>query len=133
MLSTLLGGCFLAPWSPERPPSDLVSGPAVYAEGCERCHEARVGKRYAESLHAALGIRCEQCHAGGNHPDFAPTRDATCAGCHQPQFQQTVTSKHFASRVQHPLDGDRPARVALRRGGFTTGGTDARKFVGDAA
>jgi hypothetical protein len=133
VLSIALGGCFLAPWSPERPDPESVSGPRVYVEGCERCHEARVGKRYAESLHAALGIRCGQCHAGGSHPDFVPSvRDATCAGCHQPQFQQTVTSKHFASRLQHSLDGDRAARGALRRGGFTADGADGRKFVGDA-
>jgi hypothetical protein len=82
-----------------------------------------------------MGIRCGQCHAVGNHPDFVrPVRDATCGGCHQPQFQQTVASKHFATRSQHALDGDRAARAALRRDGFTAAAAaGGRRFAGDAA
>jgi hypothetical protein len=81
-----------------------------------------------------MGIRCGQCHAGGNHPDFAqPVRDATCGGCHQPQFQQTLASRHFAARSPHPLDSDRAARAALRRDGFIVTAADGRRFVGDTA
>jgi hypothetical protein len=102
----------------------------VYVEGCASCHAARPGPEYATSLHSAKGIRCGQCHAPANHPDFAqPVQDATCGGCHQPEFQQTVASKHFATRIQQSLDGDRAARAALRRQGFVAG----RHFVGDAA
>jgi hypothetical protein len=134
MLPIVLGGCFLAPWSPKRPPPGTVSGPVIYTEGCEACHAAGAGKQYAESLHAAMGIRCGQCHAAGNHPDFTqPVRDAKCGGCHQPQFQQTLASKHFATRFQYALDSDRAARAALRRAGFTVATAGGRRFTGDTA
>ena len=133
----VLGGCFLAswlPWSPERPAPGAVSGPVVYVERCETCHASRAGQPYAEGVHAAIGVRCGQCHAAGNHPDFTqPVRDATCGGCHQPQFQQTLASKHFATRAQHVLDGDRAARTALRRGGFVVAAAGGGRFAGDAA
>jgi hypothetical protein len=70
----------------------------------------------------------------GNHPDFTqPVRDGTCAGCHQPEYQQTLASKHFATRVLQSLDRDRPARVVLRREGFVAAAGGGRRFVGDAA
>ena len=134
VLPILLGGCFLAASGPERPAADAVAGPAAYVEGCQDCHGRRGGAGYAASMHVAKGIRCGQCHKAGNHPDFAqPVRDATCGGCHQAQYEQTLASKHFASRTQQALDGDRAARVALRRAGFVAGPPGHGKFVGDAA
>ena len=134
MLPIALGGCFLAPWSPKRPAPGAFSGPAVYVEGCQTCHAAPVGQQYAKSVHTAKGIHCGQCHAAGNHPDFTqPVRDAKCGGCHQPEFQQTLASKHFATRVQRVLDTDRTARAALRREAFTAVTPGGRHFVGDVA
>ena len=134
VLSLGLGGCFLVPGSPRRPPAESVSGPAVYVEECQTCHAAPVGGHYAESAHAGRGIRCGQCHTAGNHPDFTqPVRDAKCGGCHQAQFQQTLLSKHFASRRQRFLDGDRASRVALRRTGFIETADGVPAFVSDAA
>ena len=106
----------------------------MYVERCETCHAARPGPQYAESLHSAKGIRCGQCHTAGNHPNFTqPVRDAKCGGCHQPHLQQTLASKHFATRTEQSLDSDRPARIALRREGFVSGAAGERKFVGDAS
>jgi hypothetical protein len=128
-----LGGCFLAPWSPDRPQGP-VSGPGVYVERCDSCHTAGTGQPYGAGLHTAKGLRCGQCHAGSNHPDFTqPVRDATCGGCHQAEFQQTLASKHFATRVVHALDTDRPARAALRRDRFVAVTAGTRRFAGDAA
>ena len=134
MIALGLGGCFLMSWGPERPDPRAVSGPAVYIERCAGCHGDGAVTRYAASTHAARGIRCGQCHAGRNHPDFTePVRDGKCAGCHQPEFQQTLASAHFASRARRPLDGDRTARVALRRDGFVAAAGGRRSFVGDIA
>jgi hypothetical protein len=128
-------GCFLAPWSPPRPdPAAPVSGPAPYVEGCQTCHAAPVGAHYAQSLHAAKGIRCGQCHTPGDHPNFTqPVRDGKCGGCHQSQYHDTLASKHFAARDQRALDGDRAARKAVRREGFTAGAAGGRRFVGDSS
>jgi hypothetical protein len=131
-IALALGGCFLVSWLPGRgdAPSASVSGPTPAVEGCAGCHDG-----YAQGTHAALGIHCGQCHRPPGHPDFAaPARDATCAGCHQAQFDQIQATLHFATREQRPLDGDRAARVALRRENFTAAvGTETRHFVGDAA
>jgi hypothetical protein len=128
-----LGGCFLVPWSPERPDARSVSGPVVYVEGCETCHAAPVGASYARSLHAAKGIRCGQCHTGAGHPDFVePVADTKCGGCHQAEYQQTLASRHFATRARRALDADRAARVALREKGFVAATAGGRHFVGDA-
>jgi hypothetical protein len=131
VLPVLLGGCFLASWSLERPAPGAVSGPLPYVEECATCHAAPVGEQYAKSRHMALGIRCGQCHTGGNHPDqlMEPVRDAKCGGCHQPQLQQTLASKHFAKRVQSSLDRDRAAQAALRRAGFVTAAAGERTFA----
>ena len=128
-------GCFLAPWSPPRPdPAGSVSGPAPYAEGCQTCHATPVGAHYAQSLHTAKGIRCGQCHTPGGHPDFAqPIRDGKCGGCHQPQYEQTLESKHFASRQLRPLDDDRAERATVRRDGFIAAPPEGRRFVGDSS
>ncbi len=127
-----LGGCFLASQRSDLAPT--VSGPLPYVEGCENCHASPVLARYAESVHAAKGIRCGQCHKPGGHPDFVqPVRDATCAGCHLAQYEQTLASKHFAVRIQRALDADRAARAALRREHFTMPEGTGRRFVGDAA
>jgi hypothetical protein len=132
LLAVALGGCFLRPFWMGRPDSDALSGPAVYAENCAGCHRDGGGQPYTAGVHTSRGIRCGQCHAGGNHPDFTePVRDSKCGGCHQPEFQQTLLSKHFATRVRHGLDSDRPARVALRRDGFAVGVPGEGKFVGD--
>jgi hypothetical protein len=130
-----LGGCFLAPWSPDRPdPGAPVSGPVPYVEDCQACHGAQVGAAYAQSLHAAKGIRCGQCHTPGGHPDFSqPIRDGKCGGCHQPQYQQTLKSKHFASRDLRALDHDRAERATIRREGFTVATPGERRFVGDSS
>jgi hypothetical protein len=135
VLTVTLGGCFLAPWSPGRPdPAAPVSGPVPYVEGCQGCHASPVAAAYAQSLHAAKGIQCGQCHTPGGHPDFArPVSDAKCGGCHQPQYRQSLLSRHFATRQAGALDHDRAARVALRRAGFTAPAPDGRHFVGDGS
>jgi hypothetical protein len=126
-------GCFLLP-GPARPDPKAVSGPAPYVENCVLCHAAPVAAHYAESRHAARGVRCGQCHTPGGHPDFTqPVRDSKCGGCHQPEYQQTLVSKHFAGRVQRSLDDDRAARSSLRRDGFTASTDKARRFVGDSS
>ena len=122
--------------APPRPnPAAPVSGPALYVEQCQDCHATPVGARYAQSLHSAEGIRCGQCHTPNGHPDFAqPVQDGKCGGCHQSQYQQTLASKHFATRELRALDADRAARQALRADAFTAptaGG--GRRFVGDSS
>ena len=127
-----LGGCFLASSAPSRPDRERVSGPAVYVEGCETCHAAVVTGPYAQSRHVAMGIRCGQCHAPEGHPDFSrPVADGTCGGCHQPQYQQTIRSQHFLTRLERPLNGDRAARARLRQEGFVATTAEGRRFVGD--
>ena len=128
-------GCFLAPGSGPRPDSTgPISGPAPYVEGCQACHEAPVGVHYAQSLHAPKGIRCGQCHMPGDHPNFTqPIRDGKCGGCHQPQYQETLASKHFATRDKQALDADQAARNTLRREGFTVATAQGRRFVGDSS
>jgi hypothetical protein len=128
-------GCFVlsSPQSP-RPDPKAVTGPAPYVEACATCHAGPTIARYAESRHTAEGIRCGQCHTPGAHPDFSePVRDGKCGGCHQAQYEQTVASKHFASRVQRTLDGDRTARASLRRDGFTVPTGTTRHFAGDSS
>jgi len=134
-IAVAFGGCFLAPWSPDRPdPAAPVSGPVPYVEDCQACHGTRVGTAHAQSLHVAKGIRCGQCHTPGGHPNFAqPIRDGKCGGCHQPQYQQTIESKHFASRQLRALDDDRAARATLRREGFTAASSGGPHFVGDSS
>ena len=135
-------GCFLMS-GPPRPDLRARSGVVPYVEDCVACHAKPTAVNYAESRHAAEGIRCGQCHTPGGHPDFSqPVRDGKCGGCHQAQYQQTVAGKHFAGRVQRSLDSDRQLRTSLRRDGFTEP-TDAeragmpnvsmaRRFVGDS-
>lgn len=131
-LALVLGGCFLASWLPGRA-AEPVSGPAPYVEDCRECHASPIGARYAESLHAAKGIRCGQCHTPGGHPDFArPVRDGKCGGCHLAQLQQTLASAHFGTRDRRELDASRDARTALRRERFMTPAPGGRRFVGDA-
>ena len=127
--------CFLVPGSPSRPdPVGSVSGPAPYVEGCEDCHATPVGTHYAQSLHTPKGIRCGQCHTPGGHPNFTqPIRDGKCGGCHQPQYQQTLASKHFTTRDLRALDNDRAAREKLRQEGFTVTTAGRRRFVGDSS
>jgi hypothetical protein len=132
LLALALGGCFVASWlrGDAAPP---VSGPVPYVEDCSTCHASLVAARYAESRHAAKGIQCGQCHTPGGHPDFTqPVRDGKCGGCHLAQLEQTLASTHFAARARRPLDGDRAARAALRRDGFTAATPQGRRFVGDA-
>ena len=106
----------------------------MYVEQCASCHVDRPGPEYARSMHVAEGIRCGQCHKGAGHPDFKqPVQDGTCAGCHQPEYQQTVKSRHFVTRLQRALDGDRSARVALRGDGFVGATGTGKAFVGDIA
>ena len=106
----------------------------MHVEDCRTCHGEQLDGSYAGSVHADLGIRCGQCHAGQNHPDFTrPVADGTCGGCHQAQLQQTVASRHFATRVPRSLDGDRAARAALRRDGFVATSAGKRVFAGDPA
>ena len=128
-------GCFLAPGSHPRPdPAAPISGPAPYVENCQVCHAAPVGAHYAQSLHTAKGIQCGQCHTPGGHPHFTqPIRDGKCGGCHQPQYQETLTSKHFVTRDLRGLDGDPAAAKALRREGFTVATAQGRRFAGDQA
>ena len=128
-------GCFLAPGSSPRPdPAAPLSGPALYVEGCQDCHATPVGAHYAQSLHTAKGIRCGQCHTPGDHPNFTqPIRDGKCGGCHQPQYQETLVSKHFATRDLRALDNDRDARQALRLEGFTVATARGRRFAGDSS
>jgi hypothetical protein len=133
-LAAALGGCFLAPWSPQRPDPASVSGPAVYVERCGSCHAAQTSGPHATSIHSGRGIRCGQCHRAGAHPDFTyPVTDASCGGCHQPEYEQTLLSEHFASRVRRPLDNDRTARAALRRARFVVTSATGGRFAGDAS
>jgi hypothetical protein len=134
-LALASGGCFLAPRSHERPdPAGPVSGPALYVEGCQNCHAKPVGAHYAESLHTTKGIRCGQCHTPGDHPNFTqPVQDGKCGGCHQPQYQETLASRHFATRDLRALDHDPAARKALRLEGFTATTAGGRRFVGDSS
>src|SRR5262245_9678223 len=127
-------GCFLVP-TPSRPdPAGPVSGPPLYVEGCQDCHATPVGAHYAQSLHTPMGIRCGQCHTPGGHPDFKqPIQDGKCGGCHQPQYQETLASKHFATRELRALNDDRAARQALRLDGFTAPTAGGRRFVGDSS
>jgi hypothetical protein len=132
-LALALGGC-LTTSGPARPDPKAVAGPIPYVENCATCHAGPIVAHYAGSRHEARGIRCGQCHTGGGHPEFSePVRDSKCGGCHQAQYQQTLASKHFARRVQLPLDGDRAARAALRREGFTAATATGRAFVGDSS
>jgi len=129
-------GCFLVGSSSPRPdPKAPVSGPAPYMEDCQLCHASPVAEHYAQSLHAAKGIRCGQCHTPGGHPNFAqPIEDGKCGGCHQPQYQESLTSKHFATREQRALNEDPAARKLLRQDGFTAPAPPGgRRFVGDKA
>jgi hypothetical protein len=135
-LAVALGGCLLAvPFSQDRPSPDSVTGSVAFVDGCESCHGTHARGPYADSLHASMGIRCGQCHRTGAPPNHAePVPDGKCGGCHQAQLQQTLASKHFAMRIQRPLDGDRGSRIVLRRGGFVDAApTGERRFVGDAA
>jgi hypothetical protein len=126
-------GCFLMPGSP-RPDAKTVSGPVPYVENCTACHVEPTTAHYAESRHAARGVRCGQCHTPGGHPDFTePVRDGKCGGCHQAEFQQTLASRHFAGRLQASLDADRAARASLRHAGFTAPTATGRRFVGDSS
>jgi hypothetical protein len=133
-LAVAIAGCVLLGQSPKRPDPGAVSGPAPYVENCATCHAGQIVAHYAESRHAAEGIRCGQCHTAGGHPNFSePVADGKCGGCHQPQYQQTLLSKHFATRLQRSLDENRAARASLRREGFTAMAENARRFVGDAS
>jgi hypothetical protein len=58
-------------------------------------------------------------------------RDATCGGCHQPQYEHVLATAHFATRDLRVLDTDRAARTLLRREHFTAATPGARRFVGD--
>jgi hypothetical protein len=133
-LALATAGCFVFASQSPRPDAKAVTGPAPYVETCAMCHAGPTITRYAESRHTAEGIRCGQCHTPGDHPDFAqPVADGKCGGCHQAQYEQTLGSKHFASRAQRPLDSDRAARASLRKEGFTAPTAPTRHFVGDAS
>jgi len=130
-LAIAIAGCFLMTRSLRRPDPSAVSGPVPYVENCAACHAGPTISHYAESRHAAAGIRCGQCHTPGAHPDFSrPVADGKCGGCHQPQYQQTLASKHYAGRLQRSLDSDPAARAALRRDGFTAATAPARVDLG---
>jgi Cytochrome c7 and related cytochrome c len=132
-IALALGGCFLVSWLPGRRDSTpAVPGPALYVEECQACHPAPAG--YAQSVHSAKGIHCGQCHRAGGHPDYTqPVRDATCGGCHLPQYEQTLASKHFEARALRVLEDDRAARGILRRERFTTATAAGGRFVGDSS
>ena len=129
-----VAGCFLISSAPPRPDSTIVSGPTPYVENCATCHTGPIIAHYAESRHAAVGIRCGQCHTPGGHPGFSqPVADGKCGGCHQPEYQQTLASRHFATRLQVSLDTDPAARSTLRHDGFTAAAGTGRRFVGDSS
>ena len=130
MVSALVG-CALLPWARTRPDAELVTGTPLYVENCEACHVVPA-RNYQESLHAAKGIRCGQCHVPGGHPDYSqPVSDGKCGGCHQDAYQQTLASVHYAKRALRPLDADREARKELRVHAFLDGEGGAARFVGD--
>ena len=132
----------MLPWARKRPdPVASVSGPAPYETDCEDCHDEQADE-YADSLHAAKGIRCGQCHTPGSgpdleepgHPDLAhPMADGKCGGCHQPQHQQTLATTHYSGRSLEPLAADEDRRLELREQGFLVGRGKAALFVGDEA
>jgi hypothetical protein len=140
-LALTIAGCFLMSRAPQRP-EPTVSGPVPYVEPCATCHAGPTIAHYAESRHAAEGIRCGQCHTpdpnfsqpSADHHNFSqPVGDGKCGGCHQPEYQQTLASRHFASRLQRSLNSDGAARVSLRHDGFTAPAGNARRFVGDSS
>ena len=113
-------GCFLIPSAPRPDPNAPIAGPVPYVDNCQLCHASPVAAHYAMSLHTTKGIRCGQCHTPGGHPNFTqPIRDGKCGGCHQPQYQESLASTHFATRAQRALDHDQAAPKALRQEGFT--------------
>ena len=129
-----MAGCFVMSRSPQRSDASAVSGPVPYVENCVACHAGPIAAHYAESRHSVAGIRCGQCHTPGGHPNFSqPVEDGKCGGCHQPEYQQTLASKHFAGRLQRSLDSDRAERANLRRDGFTAAAAEGRRFVGDSS
>lgn len=134
-IAVVLSGCFLMSGLPKRPDSAApLSGPVPYVENCQMCHGGRIATSYAQSRHAAVGIRCGQCHTPGGHPNFrSPVEDGKCGGCHQAQYQQTLESRHFLSRQRRGLDDDRSARMALRGDGFIAATPAGRRFVGDSS
>jgi hypothetical protein len=137
-----LAGCALLPWARKRPdPFGSVSGPAPYVDDCDSCHDERA-EEYADSLHAAKGIRCGQCHTPGTDPDIEedghpdpaqPIADGKCGGCHQPQYQQTLATIHYSGRSLEALGADEYRREELREHDFVVGSGDAARFVGDEA
>ena len=117
-LVLVTAGCFLTPGSSRPDPAAPIAGPAPYIENCQACHASPVAAHYAMSLHTAKGIRCGQCHTPDGHPNFAqPIRDGKCGGCHQPQYQESIDSTHFATRTLIALDDDpRGAKDRAQRG-----------------
>jgi hypothetical protein len=130
-----VGGCFVVSWLPgRRGSSESVPGPTPYVENCQTCHATTIYVQYPLSVHAAKGIRCGQCHVPAGHPNYAePVRDAKCGGCHQSQYEETLASRHFATRERRALDGDAAARAALRHEHFAATADGGGRFVGDAA
>ena len=117
------GGCFLLSRAPDRPdPEQPVSGPAVSVERCQTCH-ARAGRR---ALRRRVSTR-PRASAVGNATRreairTSPSRCGTpsAAGCHQPAYQQTLASQHFAGRAaaragRRPGRADRAPRGGLHR------------------
>ena len=102
-------GCFLIPSAPRPDPNAPIAGPVPYVDNCQLCHASPVAAHYAMSVHTTKGIRCGQCHTPGGHPNFTqPVSDGKCGGCHQPQYQESLVSTHFATRAQMALDTTRP-------------------------
>jgi len=136
LLPLAVAGCFLMSRAPQRPEPTL-RGPVPYVETCVTCHAEPTIAHYATA-----GIHCGQCHtpdpnfspSAADHPKFSqPVADGKCGGCHQAEYQQTLASKHFASRLQRSLNSDAAARASLRRDGFTAPDGNARHFVGDSS
>lgn len=100
LLAAGLGGCIRLREAP--PWGEPSAGAAVAAADCATCH-ADVSAVYAAGPHAAVHIACGQCHRGAGHPAFdVPLDDATCAGCHLPEYQQTLLSAHERTAVEVP-------------------------------
>jgi hypothetical protein len=84
-----------------------------------------VAARHLHGPHGHVGIACGQCHRGAGHPDFdEPLADATCGGCHLPEYQQVSRSAHARDAVQVPAT---VAAGTLREDGFRVR-SDGRTF-----
>jgi len=85
--------------------ADFMVPPGVDTNfSCYGCHSKKeitpwITMTWAVSMHAAKGVKCNDCHgnhdAGFDSPDFtAHPGPEKCAGCHPVRVKETMASKH---------------------------------------